>query len=117
MVSTAVSTKSTLSPTQIRQGRIRIQKVPSGSHSISDNIFLPTQPELNAPNDTYETVHLPKHNILEESLRREVESIVFAETFINQVIYDSKDPSPYNKDIDPSSLDLDVLPYYIPKSK
>lgn len=42
---------------------------------------------------------------------------MFAETFINQIVYDSKDPSPYHKDIEPSSYELDVLPYYIPKSQ
>jgi hypothetical protein len=49
---------------QIAQGRIPLQKVFRKQRSISDNVFLPTQPELNAPNDAYETVHLPKHNIL-----------------------------------------------------
>ena len=72
---------------------------------------------MTATNDAYETVHLPKQNILEESLRKEVESIVFAETFINQIVYDCKESSPYTKDIDPSAYNLDVMPYYLPKSK
>jgi hypothetical protein len=50
-------------------------------------------------------------------LRREVESIVFAETFINQIVYDSKEPSPYTKEIDPANHSVDVLPYYLPKNK
>jgi len=50
---------------QIQQGRVSFQEVRLSSSSISDNVFLPTQPELNSPNDAYETVHLPKHNILE----------------------------------------------------
>jgi hypothetical protein len=33
------------------------------------------------------------------------------------MVYDSKDLSPYHKDIEPSTYDLDVLPYYIPKSQ
>ena len=41
-------------------------------YSITDNVFLPGQPELSAPNDAYEPVQIPKQNILEESLRREV---------------------------------------------
>ena len=102
---------------QSTQRRVHFQEVPYQWPSISDNVFLPGHPELTAPNDTYETVHLPKHNILEESLRREVESIVFAETFINQIVYDSKDSSPYTKDIDPSTHELDMLPYYLPKNK
>jgi len=32
--------------------------------SISDNAFLPGQPSYDVPNDAYETVHLPKHDIL-----------------------------------------------------
>lgn len=32
---------------------------------ISDNAFLPGQPSYDIPNDAYETVHLPKHDILE----------------------------------------------------
>lgn len=42
---------------------------------------------------------------------------MFAENFINTIVYDSKDPSPYTKDMDPSTHDIDVLPYYLPKSK
>ena len=41
-------------------------------YRISDNVFLPGQPSYDVPNDAYETVHLPKHDILEESLKREV---------------------------------------------
>lgn len=69
-VSTAASTKSTTPLIQISEGVIRLQKVHLPPLSISDNVFLPTQPELPAPNDAYEPVHLPKHNILEESLKR-----------------------------------------------
>ena len=46
-----------------------------------------------------------------------MEYIIFSETFINQIVYDSKEASPYTKDLDPNSYGLDVLPYYIPKSK
>ena len=117
LASTRNCTKSNVLDIQIAERIVRFQKVVSCSSSISDNVFLPTQPQLNAPNDTYETVHLPKHNILEQSLRREVQSIVYAETFINQIVYDSKDPSPYTKDVDPSSYEIDMLPFYIPKNK
>ena len=46
-----------------------------------------------------------------------MECIIFAETFLNQIVYDSKESSPYTKDMDPSGFDMDVLPYYLPKSK
>lgn len=42
---------------------------------------------------------------------------MFAETFINQIVYDCKEPSPYTKDVEPGLYEMDVLPYYIPKSK
>ena len=73
MESTNASIKSTSDLTQKPKGITTIQKV---HHpillSITDNVFLPGQPELNAPNDAYEPVQIPKQNILEESLRREV---------------------------------------------
>lgn len=42
-------------------------------------------------------MYIPKQTILEESLRREVERICFADTLINRVVYDSVDPSLYTK--------------------
>lgn len=45
---------------------------------MPDCSFLPGQPELTSPNDAYEPVQIPKQNILEESLRKEVEYIIFA---------------------------------------
>lgn len=46
-----------------------------------------------------------------------MECILFAETFLNQIVYDSKEASPYTKDLDANSFGMDVLPYYLPKSK
>ena len=61
-------------------------------------------------------MYIPKQTILEESLRREIERICFADTLINRVVYDCLDPSLYTKDIDPQSLGMDQLPFYIPQS-
>ena len=51
--------------------------------------------------ETFEPMYIPKQTILEESLRREIERICFADTLINRVVYDCVDPSLYTKDIDP----------------
>jgi len=42
-------------------------------------------------------MYVPKQVVLEESLRREIERICFADTLLNRVVYDSADPSVYNK--------------------
>ena len=62
-------------------------------------------------------MYIPKNSILEESLRREIERICFADTLINRVVYDCVDPSLFVKDIDPASVGVDVLPFYIPQSQ
>ncbi len=74
--------------------------------------------------EVFEAVNLPKTNILEESLRKEVEGILFSERNINRMVYDCKDPSPFTEvtvgvmqGVEPSSLGLDILPYYIPQSR
>ena len=47
--------------------------------------------------EPFEPMYIPKQNILEESLRREIERICFADTLINRVVYDCSDPSPFIK--------------------
>jgi len=42
-------------------------------------------------------MYIPKQTILEESLRREIERICFADTLINRVVYDCVDQSLYTK--------------------
>lgn len=42
---------------------------------------------------------------------------MLSETFLNLIVYDCKDPSPYTKDLEPSATGLELLPYYIPKDK
>lgn len=42
-------------------------------------------------------MYIPKQTILEESLRREIERICFADTLMNKVVYDCSDPSPFTK--------------------
>jgi cytosolic carboxypeptidase protein 2/3 len=46
-------------------------------------------------------MYIPKNSILEESLRREIERICFADTLINRVVFDCVDTSPFVKEIDP----------------
>lgn len=42
---------------------------------------------------------------------------MFADTLLNQIVYDSKEQSPYHNDLPQLNLNLDTYPYYIPKSK
>ena len=56
--------------------------------------------------------------ILEESLKREIQRIIFFETLMNKIVYDvTMDPPPQTKDLDPKDYDLDVLPYYLPTNR
>lgn len=43
--------------------------------------------------------------------------MMLSETFLNLIVYDSKDPSPYTREADPSAYSMDVLPFYLPKDK
>ena len=65
----------------------------------------------------FEPLYVPDEEILENSLRREIEKFCFADTLLNRIVYDSVDPSPFTKDIDPKQYNIDVMPYYIPQSK
>jgi len=65
----------------------------------------------------FEPLYVPDEEILENSLRREIEKFCFADTLLNRIVYDSVDTSPFTKDLEPKSYGLDVLPYYLPLSK
>lgn len=75
---------------------------------------------LNAPffinEENLEPLYVPKPNIVEESLKREIQKICYPESLINRVVYDSITPSFYHKQIDQKDYNLDILPFYIPKS-
>ena len=62
----------------------------------------------------FEPLYVPDEEILENSLRREIEKFCFADTLLNRIVYDSVDPSPFTKDLDPKQFNLDVMPYYLP---
>lgn len=59
--------------------------------------MLPRSPEFIRVTEPYEPMYIPKQAILEESLRREIERLCFADTLINRVVYDSMDPSLFTK--------------------
>ena len=65
----------------------------------------------------FEPLYVPDEEILENSLRREIEKFCFADTLLNRIVYDSVDPSPFTKDIDSKQHGLYVMPYYLPLSK
>ena len=79
--------------------------------------MLPNSPSFEQHPERFEPMYIPKQNILEESLRREIERICFADTLINKIVFDSVEQSQYNKDTEPSSYGLDALPFYIPQNK
>ena len=62
----------------------------------------------------FEPLYVPDEEILENSLRREIEKFCFADTLLNRIVYDSVDPSPFTKEADPKSYGIDVMPYYLP---
>ncbi|KAL4508114.1 hypothetical protein ABPG72_021487 [Tetrahymena utriculariae] len=88
-----------------------------GIKTGTEFILLPRSPEFIATSEPFEPMYIPKQTILEESLRREIERICFADTLINRVVYDCVDQSLYTKDLEPSKYGMDVLPFYIPQSQ
>lgn len=59
-----------------------------------------------------ELITIPSETILEESLRHECERILFQETLMNRLIYDSIDPSPFPQIDNPT----DLPPFFTPAS-
>jgi hypothetical protein len=49
----------------------------------------------------FEPLYVPDEEILENSLRREIEKFCFADTLLNRIVYDSIDASPFTKELDP----------------
>jgi cytosolic carboxypeptidase protein 2/3 len=80
-------------------------------------VLLPQNPTFLTKCQMFEPLYVPDEEILENSLRREIEKFCFADTLLNRIVYDSVDTSPFTKDLEPRSLGLDVLPYYLPLSK
>lgn len=62
---------------------------------MTDYVFLPCSPEFEKLPEEFEAINVPKECILEQSLKREVEEIIGAESHINRIVYDSKDPNPH----------------------
>lgn len=82
----------------------------------TDFTLLPRNPEFLLLSEPIEPLYIPKPTILEQALRREIQRMCFADSLINRVVFDCSDPSPHTKDIDPSTLGMDVMPFYIPQS-
>jgi hypothetical protein len=77
-------------------------------------VLLPNPPTFEQHAERFEPMYIPKQTILEESLRREIERICFADTLLNRVVFDSSDVSSYTKEIEPSSLGMDMMPFFLP---
>lgn len=60
-------------------------------------MLLPRNPEFSTEGDPYEPLYVPKQDVLENSLRREIEKFCFADSLMNRIVYDCMDPSGYTK--------------------
>ena len=76
---------------------------------------MPCSPDFLNLSEAYERIATPRVDVLEDMLRREIEELMFADTLLNQIVYDSKDTSPHLAEA--QGLNWDAHPYYIPKSK
>lgn len=65
----------------------------------------------------FEPLYVPEEDILEQSLRKEIEKFCFSDQLMNKLVYDSMDSSPYTQDNEAKLSNFDVLPYYIPTTK
>ena len=83
----------------------------------TDFNLLPRNPEFLPRDDPYEPLYVPKADVLENALKREIEKFCFSDTLINRVVYDCSDPSGFTKDSQLDEFKLDMLPYYIPTSQ
>jgi hypothetical protein len=79
--------------------------------------MLPRNPEFIVTSEPPEPLYVPKETILMDSLKREAERYIYPDSMINRLIYESMDPSPFTKDLDPAAYGLDRLPFYLPESK
>jgi len=84
--------------------------------NIEKDISVKLNPPRFIEKETLEPLYVPKSDILEESLKREIAKICYPENLINRVVYDSVTESFYHKQIDTKQYNLDILPFYIPKS-
>jgi len=64
----------------------------------TDFNLLPRNPEFLPKDDPYEPLYVPKADVLENALKREIEKFCFSDTLINKVVYDCSESSPFNKE-------------------
>jgi hypothetical protein len=58
---------------------------------------MPKNPEFILNCDPFEPLYVPKQDVLENALRKEIEKFCFADTLINKIVYDCSDASPFTK--------------------
>jgi cytosolic carboxypeptidase protein 2/3 len=61
----------------------------------------------------FEPLYVPEDEILEQSLRREIEKFCFSDQQLNRLVYDSVDPSPFHDNKTFEGI-TDMVPFYIP---
>lgn len=64
-----------------------------------------------------DALYVPKVDVLEGALRRELDNFCFSESLLNRIIYDCVEESNYTKEINPLQYDMLQLPYYLPTSE
>jgi len=79
-----MSRKDLIRTTSLKRTNLHLKYFISGT----DFILLPNSPDFLHHNEPFEPMYIPKQTILEESLRREIERICFADTLLNKVVYD-----------------------------
>ena len=78
--------------------------------------LLPNNPVFIDSKELLEPLYVPKQDILEKGLTREIERMYYPDSFLNRLIYDSVEQSYFHEKFNVSGIKLDVLPYYIPKN-
>lgn len=57
----------------------------------TDFTLLPRNPEFLPKDDPYEPLYVPKADVLENALKKEIEKFCFSDTLINRMVYDCAD--------------------------
>ncbi len=96
-----------------KNGKLLSQMIKTGTEFT----LLPRNPEFLPRDDPYEPLYVPKADVLENALKKEIEKFCFSDTLINRMVYDCADASTFTKESQLADLGLDMLPYYIPTSQ
>ena len=60
-------------------------------------VLLPKNPDFEHFSDQFEPMYIPKQEVLEKALAKEIERFCFADSLMNRIVYDCVDQSFYTK--------------------